>query len=140
MKLFNITLDLDGTVANTYKVQGWKEMLNANCAIPFTLAEPMEKRIKRLALLSKICNIEVCTWLPPNAKSDEKFTSDCIAVKHEWVAKHLPFVSKINCLHYGTPKTGKGILIDDSATVRKQWKGIALDAQLLGYEYEYHNH
>ena len=140
MKLFNITLDLDGTVANTYKVKGWKEMLNAHCAIPFELAEPITNRIKVLNLLSKICNIEVCTWLPPTAAENEKFTNDCITIKQQWVEKYLPFVTKVNCLHYGVPKTGKGILIDDSATVRKQWKGIALDAQLLGYEYEYHNH
>ena len=72
MKLFNITLDLDGTVANTYKGEWMERNAKFRLRNTFALAEPITNRIKILTLLSKICNIEVCTWLPPTAIENEK--------------------------------------------------------------------
>lgn len=143
MKLFTITLDLDGTICDTYSRKTWLEELQNHNALPFKvgIAKPFTHRLAAVKLLSLISNIDVCTWLPPQAKNDKQFKQDCMQAKTEWVKHYLPFARNINCLHYGVPKTGKGILIDDSLTVRKQWSGLALSDQILGrVKHEYNHH
>ena len=43
MKKLNITInfDLDGTLANLYGVEGWKEMLINHDETPYVIAEPL---------------------------------------------------------------------------------------------------
>ena len=134
MKLFTITLDLDGTICDTYSRPTWLEELQSHKVTPFKLgiAKPFVNRLVTVKLLSLIANIDVCTWLPPQAQYDKTFRQECVSAKNEWVSHYLPFVRNMYCVDYGTPKIGQGILIDDSAKVRQQWQGLALSDQVLG--------
>lgn len=143
MKLFTITLDLDGTICDTYSRKTWLEELQSYKATPFKvgIAKPFINRLVTVKLLSLVAHIDICTWLPPQAKMDKQFEKECIQAKTEWVEHYLPFARNVNCIHYGTPKTGNGILIDDNAKVRQQWQGLAFSDQILGvvtHEYNHH--
>lgn len=143
MKLFTLTVDLDGTICNTYARPTWLEELQNCNSLPFKkgIAQPFTKRLFTLKILSLVAHIDICTWLPPQASTNKTFAQECIENKIEWVKHYLPFVRNINCLQYGVPKQGEGILIDDSKSVRSNWKGLALSDQWLGrVEHAYTHH
>ena len=133
MTIKAINFDMDGTIANLYGVEGWLNSIIARDVYPYAVAAPLVN----LSLLARYLNklqkmgyeINVISWL---AKCDDDDYHQRVAnAKREWLAKHLPSVKfdNINIVNYGTPKStcGNGILFDDEAPNREEWKGTAYD-------------
>lgn len=125
-----LVFDMDGTIANLYGVEGWLEMLRAEDATPYKVAEPMydmDSLAELLKLLKEIgWTIAVTSWLAMGATKayDEKVRQ----VKREWLERYnFPF-DEIHLVKYGTTKAnctrkngGFQILVDDNEKVRNGW-------------------
>ncbi len=125
-----LVFDMDGTIANLYGVDGWLEMLRAEDATPYKVAEPMydmDSLAELLKLLKEIgWTIAVTSWLAMGATKayDEKVRQ----AKREWLEKYnFPF-DEIHLVKYGTTKAnctrkngGFQILVDDNEKVRNGW-------------------
>lgn len=139
MNEIRIYLDMDGTFADLYAVEGWLPMLENQIAIPYAQAKPMV----HMATMARYINtlrklgVMVCvlSWLAKDAT--EAYDAEVEAVKREWLKKHLPSVEfdEIHILPYGTPKykvmQGIAFLVDDEERNRREWVnngGIAFDA------------
>lgn len=125
-----LVFDMDGTIANLYGVENWLEMLRAEDATPYKVAEPMydmDTLAKLLNLLKEIgWTIAITSWLAMGATKayDEKVRK----AKKEWLEKYnFPF-DEIHLVKYGTTKAnctrkngGFQILVDDNEKVRNGW-------------------
>ena len=126
-----INFDMDGTIANLYKVNGWLQDLQNHNARPYKEAEPMLNLQNLARLLNRLqkqgYRICIVSWLAKN--STEEYDEEVTRAKREWLAKHLASVkwNEINIVKYGTPKEtiGQGILFDDEEQNRTNWKGEA---------------
>ena len=138
MNRFNVTinLDMDGTIANLYGVEGWLEMLIAHDETPYAIAEPLLRLnllARRLNTLQRNgYNIAIISWLSKSGNAD--YNERVTVAKLEWLAKHLPSVTwdRITIVEYGTPKetfceTRFDILFDDEEKNRENWNGVAFD-------------
>ena len=129
-----INFDMDGTIANLYGVDGWLDDLNNKSERPYQLAKPLVNLSSLARILNRLqkngYQVNIISWLAKN--SNEDFDSRVTTAKREWLKKHLPSVSwnKVSIVAYGTPKStcGNGILFDDEERNRKEWNGIAYDA------------
>lgn len=133
-----LVFDMDGTIANLYGVEGWLEMLRAEDATPYAIAEPMY-RMDILATILKYFRIlgwkiAVTTWLAKDASPE--YNEAVTKVKKEWLAKYnFPF-DMFTAQIYGTDKEeatknigGYQVLVDDNAEIRKAWTlGKTIDA------------
>lgn len=133
-----LVFDMDGTIADLYGVDGWLEMLRAEDATPYEIAEPMYNMevLTSLLLLLKTegWRIAVTTWLAKGSTKayDEKVRK----AKIEWLEKvGFPY-DEIHLVKYGTTKAnctrkhgGFQILVDDNEKVRNGWTlGNVIDA------------
>lgn len=142
MNEIRIYLDMDGTFADLYAVEGWLEMLENHNPTPYAKAKPMV----HMATMARYINalrkqgVKVCvlSWLAKNAT--DAYNAEVAEVKRKWLAKHLPSVEfdEIHILAYGTPKytvaEGMCFLVDDEERNRREWMnngGIAVDADCL---------
>ena len=142
MNEIRIYLDMDGTFADLYAVEGWLGMLESHNPTPYAKAKPMV----HMATMARYINalrkqgVKVCvlSWLAKNAT--DAYNAEVAEVKRKWLAKHLPSVEfdEIHILAYGTPKytVAEGIcfLVDDEERNRREWVnngGIAVDADCL---------
>lgn len=132
----SIVLDLDGTIANLYAVEGWLSMLRAEDTTPYTLAEPMVKMNVLARLLNSLkrkgWTIEIVSWTAKNGTKE--YNERVRKAKIEWLKTHLKSVQfdEIHIVEYGTPKSKvaknpNGILFDDEEQNRIEWKGTAFD-------------
>ena len=142
MNEIRIYLDMDGTFANLYAVEGWLEMLQAQDPTPYAKAKPMvhmptmARQINALRTLG--VKVGVISWLSKTATAE--YNAEVEKVKRKWLAKHLPSVKfdEIHIVPYGTPKYTVadmvGILVDDEERNRKEWVqngGVAVKEQYL---------
>lgn len=129
-----IYLDLDGTVADLYSVEGWLADLEAKRTRPYDEAKPMHNMSQLARALNKAQKngIQICviSWLSKTATED--YNKAVTKAKHKWLKKHLKSVhfDEIIIVPYGTPKSsvadGFGILFDDEERNRNEWsKGRA---------------
>ena len=142
MNEIRIYLDMDGTFADLYAVEGWLPMLENHIATPYAKAKPMV----HMATMARYINalrkmgVKVCvlSWLAKGAT--DAYDAEVAEVKRKWLAKHLPSVEfdELHFLAYGTPKytVAEGIcfLVDDEERNRREWVnngGIAVDADGL---------
>lgn len=127
----DIWFDMDGTIADLYKVENWlAKILNSN-AEPYRVAEPMANMEKLANCLNGLidcgCNVNIVSWGCKNATRE--FLAEIAEAKKEWLAKYLPTVrfNKVDILPYGEPKQiGRaGVLFDDEKENRDNWNGNA---------------
>ena len=142
MNEIRIYLDMDGTFADLYAVEGWLEMLRAYDSTPYAKAKPMvhmstmARHINALRALG--VKVGVISWLSKTAT--DEYNAEVAEVKRKWLAKHLPSVQfdEIHIVPYGTPKwsvaDALGILVDDEERNRNDWVkngGVAVDAKYI---------
>lgn len=123
----NIWLDMDGTIANLYGIEKWKEYLNSFDPMPYIKAQPLINMNLLARYLNKLqkkgYKICIVSWL--SKVSNNTYDRLVIEAKHKWLKKHLSSVSfnQIDIIPYGTPKEKgrKGILFDDELRNRTAW-------------------
>lgn len=128
-----ICFDMDGTIADLYKVDGWLEMLRAENPMPYAQAEPMWDMEELAEVLNAIqaigIEIRIVTWL--SMESTEEYKDEVRKAKREWLEKYnFPF-DKFHGVQYGATKANSvrkdlevgesAWLIDDNAKVRNGW-------------------
>ena len=123
-----IWFDMDGTIADLYKVEGWLESLQAEDVRPYAEAVPMLNFSRFARLLNRLraegWKIGIISW---TAKfGSETYNLAVEIAKRAWLARHLPSVEwdEIKVVRYGTDKlmaTGGGILFDDEIGNRSAW-------------------
>ena len=127
-----ICFDMDGTLTNTYAVEGWLDMLHSHDPAPYRVAKPalrMNKLARQLnALQRKGAKLVIVSWLSKNSNAafDEKVKQE----KLTWLNKHLASVAwdEIFIVPYGTNKAevcgvedGTFFLFDDEKQNIKSW-------------------
>ena len=128
-----ICFDMDGTIADLYRVNNWLAKLDAEDASAYTEAVAMwdmeELNSVLRALQNRGIEIRVVTWLSKN--SSEEFKTATRKAKREWLEKvGFPF-DKFHGIQYGATKADSvrnslatnetAILIDDNDKVRNGW-------------------
>lgn len=133
MRIKMICFDMDGTIANLYGIQGWKDHLNNENPLPYTNARPMwnMKKLNRILfkLQSRGIEIRIVTWLSKD--STEQFKETTRKAKIEWLKKYRFPYDHFHGVQYGTTKADcvrkylkeneSAILIDDNDRVRLGW-------------------
>ncbi len=129
-----ICFDMDGTIADLYKVEGWLENLIAEDVRPYREAEVMLNMNVLARQLNKLQaaghEIVIISWLSKCGSDD--YDARVTETKKAWLRKHLGSVkfNEINIVKYGTCKaqfarTENDILFDDEEPNRKAWTGKA---------------
>lgn len=125
-----LVFDMDGTIADLYKVENWLEDLRSFNPRPYTIAEPMYDMDLLNALLNELKNngwkIVVTSWL--SKETTRAYDKEVRKAKREWLEKNnFPF-DEIHLVKYGTTKAnctrklgGYQILVDDNEQVRNGW-------------------
>lgn len=122
-----IWMDMDGTIADFYGVEGWLEALKAESVKPYKEAkglvnlQALARRLNRMN--RKGYEINIISWGSKNAS--EAFNEEIAKAKIGWLKKHLASVNfkNIDIVPYGTPKGEgrEGILFDDEEANRNGW-------------------
>ena len=129
-----IWFDMDGTIADLYGVNGWLDYLLACDATPYKVAKPlvnMNVLARKLNNLRKLgYKVGIISWLAKNSNAD--YDNAVTLAKLAWLAEHLASVTfdEIRIVSYGVNKwqaCGEGILFDDEAKNRDDWKGEAFE-------------
>lgn len=125
-----LVFDMDGTIANLYKVENWLDDLRAFNPRPYRVAEPMYD-MELLAEILEILKIQgwkvvVTSWL--SKESTDEYDELVRIEKRNWLTRYRFPVDEIHIVKYGTTKAnctrklgGYQILIDDNEQVRKGW-------------------
>lgn len=135
----NICWDMDGTIADTYAVKDWLNLLNAQNPAPYIEAQnfydPYELYLLFEELHAKGFTLEIITWL--SRTTTPEYNTEVRAAKRNWLKENGIYdcFDSIHMVKYGTPKhlvssIRKGILVDDNANVREKWVkygGTAID-------------
>lgn len=133
MRIKMICFDMDGTIANLYGIQGWKDHLNNENPLPYSNAKPMWNMKKLNRILFKLqargIEIRVVTWLSKD--STEQFKETTRKAKIEWLKKYRFPYDHFHGVQYGTTKADcvrkylkeneSAILIDDNDRIRLGW-------------------
>ena len=133
MRVKMICLDMDGTVADLYAVNGWEPMLRAEDTTPYEAAEPMwdMAELAEVLMMLQMAQIEirVITWL--GKQSTEDFKERSRTAKREWLERYGLPIDHFHGVQYGATKADSirkylaedetAILVDDSAKVRAGW-------------------
>ena len=129
-----IYLDMDGTIADLYGVEGWLDDLEAKRTRPYAEAKVMHNMSALAKALNKAqrngVQIGIISWLSKSGTED--YNREVAKVKCKWLKKHLKSVNfdEVHIVAYGTPKSqvaqNMGILFDDELRNRAEWsKGEA---------------
>ena len=128
-----INIDMDGTIANFYGVNGWLTDLENENVRPYAIAKPLFDMTALASILNKLQNkgyiINIISWLSKTGSKD--FDKAVTKTKKEWLKRYLPNVKfdNIYVVPYGTPKhnISNGILFDDEKNNRDNWGAGAYD-------------
>lgn len=136
----SVWFDMDGTIAELYKVDNWLARLDSEDPTPYLEAKPKVDLIQLTNILWQLRNqgytIGVISWLSMN--SNKGYSRAVRQAKIKWLKSHVPFIfDKIHIIKYGTPKhttpkIRQGILVDDNDEVRFNWEnygGTTIDAK-----------
>ena len=134
-----LVFDMDGTIADLYKVDGWLQMLRDEQTEPYEKAEPMYNMTELSEILNRLRSLGwlvcVTTWLAKDATKE--YNKAVTKAKKAWLEKYNFPYDEIHCVKYGTTKAnctrkkgGFQILIDDNKKVRDGWTlGTTVNAQ-----------
>lgn len=140
MKIKMICFDMDGTIADLYKVENWLDKLRNSDPSPYKDAYPMWDMGKLARVLNKLqekeIEIRVITWLSKD--STEEYKKAVRKAKKEWLESYGFPCDKFHGIQYGRTKADsirnylreeeEAILIDDNEDVRNGWtKGRTID-------------
>lgn len=125
-----LVFDMDGTLANTYGVNGWLQMLRAEDPTPYIKAKPLYDMVLLTAILWVLKNdgwrIAVTSWLAK--ESTPEYDAKVRQAKIDWLHRYDFPYDEIHLVKYGTTKAnctrkhgGFQILVDDNEKVRKGW-------------------
>ena len=127
MEKLKICFDMDGTIANLYKVANWLSKLRAEDSSPYLEAEPM----CNMEELTRICEmlqylghkITIISWCSKNGTAE--YNTAVRRAKREWLRKNFPIkFDEVHIVKYGTPKyrfmDEDSVLIDDEFNNRFQ--------------------
>ena len=121
-----LNFDMDGTIADLYKMEDWLENLEKE-QLDFSLAAPIfnDNFINKIIELKKIgFYIQIITWLPPTSIEYQAMVSK---QKLEWIRKYFPIIDAYYILPYGKNKASVcnkydlNFLIDDNVEVVNSW-------------------
>ena len=137
----SIWFDMDGTIAELYKVEGWLPKLRNNDWSVYSECAPRAhaNRIRNAvrALVADGWQVGVITWASKGIEWGNDL--DAIAeVKHEWLCQFFPEIAdgKFACIPYGYSKAQFMVeemhnnynpydisyLVDDNKEVRAEWR------------------
>lgn len=133
-KLDRICLDMDGTIADLYNYENWRDYLDDKSVAPYLNCQPIGN-IDKTALLLKLLRekgikIHVITWLAKQRHADKEYDEQVINAKKAWLAEYgIPY-DEFTALKYGKPKHKsirckkgeRAIIIDDNYSICKHWK------------------
>lgn len=138
MKELNVNLkmvcfDMDGTIADLYKVKGWLKALRDFNPMPYQVAEPMWDMNELALLLMEFqkmgVQVNIITWL--SKETTPTYDRQVRNAKIDWLRHYdFPFdhfygvdygVRKSDVIRQWLGKNETAILIDDNAEVRKDW-------------------
>lgn len=138
-----VALDMDGTIADLYGVEGWLDSLLGEDVRPYLEAAPL---VDVGALNRAIADlhgaghsVHVVSWNCGGNPSEE-YSRAVGAAKREWLARvGVQGLDSVRVVRHGTPKQnvveGAGVLFDDEERNRESWeasgKGRAYDATRL---------
>ena len=128
-----IYLDMDGTIANLYGVDGWLDCIINEYTKPYREAKALVNMRQLGRELNRLkqngYTIGIISWLAKGAT--DEYNRRVAQAKRNWLAKHLSAVQfdEVHIVEYGTPKytLGNGILFDDEEPNRANWIGKAYD-------------
>lgn len=134
-----IWLDMDGTIADLYGVNGWLEDLLAHNTRPYAQAVEMYDTYELLTTLadlkSKGYHIGIISW--GSKENNAEYDKAVAQVKRQWLADRLLdlILDEIIVTPYGVKKAdtcrefGEGILVDDEKQNRDAWDlGLTINA------------
>lgn len=128
-----IYLDMDGTIADTYSIEGWLDRILAHDASVFLDAKPADKDkvMKLIEFLDD--DVTILTMLPEctlTGKEREAYFDKVKKAKVDWLSKYFPEFTKIEFVDYQQAKSTYwkegDVLIDDSSSQIKSWPGLAI--------------
>ena len=120
-----IWLDMDGTIADLYAVDGWLNMLRAYDATPYATAKPLVN----MALLARLLNnrqrdgFKICIVSALSKEPTPAYDKAVIEAKTTWLKHHLPSVhfDEIKFVPYTYEKnlvnSGEDVLFDDEQSL-----------------------
>ena len=124
-----VYLDMDGTIADLYGVEGWLADLEAKRTRPYDEALVMHNMSALAKAIHKAqangVKVGIISWLSKTATED--YNCAVTKAKRKWLKKHLKSVAfdEIHIVPYGTPKSTvarhNGILFDDEERNRLEW-------------------
>ena len=139
-----IFLDMDGSIADLYGVEGWLEALRSENPAPYADAKPMCDMAALRSVLEELKAqnyiIGIISW--SSKTGSPKFHRAIREAKMEWLRRYnlLDLFAHIHIQKYGTPKSAiarrhtmlspSTILVDDEARNRVDWwehEGNAID-------------
>lgn len=131
-----IWLDMDGTIANLYAVEGWLTMLRAYDPTPYASAKPLVN----MAVLARLLNnrqregFKICIVTALSKEPTPEYDRAVIEAKKGWLKNHLPSVQfdEIKFVPYTFEKnrvnSGNDVLFDDEVRHLEAWTGTAIPA------------
>lgn len=126
-----LVFDMDGTIADLYKVKNWLKYLQSEDSTPYEIAKPIYNTLELNTLLLELkrkgYKIAVTSWLSKG--STKEYDKKVRNAKKEWLNKYNFPYDEIHLIKYGTPKAyatrNKAeiqILVDDNLKVRSQFE------------------
>lgn len=131
-----IWLDMDGTIADLYGVEGWLEDLISFNERPYREAKPLVRMCVLARLLNKVQKngYEICVVTALSKNSTKEYDEKVIEAKKVWLRTHLKSVNfnEVRFVPYTFTKndvnSGNDILFDDEERHLTAWTGKAVHA------------
>lgn len=133
----SIWFDMDGTIADLYKVEGWLPKLRSNDWSVYSECAPRHnyQRINAAieALIENGWQVGVITWASKGIGWSKELR-EIAEIKHSWLRRFFPALAdgKFACIPYGYSKADYleemdrcyevAYLVDDNKEVRQEWR------------------